>query len=62
MKKRKAWDGKWRNTLKDRRELLVQMSLLTRELDSLKERARFIQALVQKAVVELQKAEPRRPR
>lgn len=52
---RKKWDGKWFNTTKGRRELLVQMFVLNEELDRLKTRTKFIQALVQKAVVELQK-------
>lgn len=55
MKKRKAWDGRWFNTRKGRLELLVQCSNLRREVGELLERVNFLQALTQKAVVELAK-------
>jgi hypothetical protein len=55
-RKRKAWNGKWFNTTKGRRELLVQYTTLLNQVDELRERIRFMQAITQKAVVELQKA------
>ena len=53
MRKRKVWDGKWVNTMTGRRELLVQFTTLLAELAELRERVRFMQAITQKAVVEL---------
>lgn len=54
-RKRKAWDGKWFNTLKERRELLVQYTITLQELDEIRERLRYMQAITLKAIVELQK-------
>lgn len=53
MKKRKVWDGKWSNTMTGRRELLVQYTTLLAELDEIVARVKFMQAITQKAVVEL---------
>lgn len=54
-RKRKAWDGKWFNTMKGRRELLVQFTITLQELDEIRERLIFMRAITQKAVVELQR-------
>jgi hypothetical protein len=57
---KRTWNGQWANTLKGRRELLVQFTITLQELDDIRERLRFMRALTQKAVVELQKHDTRK--